>query len=159
MAVIALLRDRAASADGVGSLARRALAGSALGLVLLAVPQQAYFFRDYTGLRDTREEQIARFLRRHPGEAYFPWNPLPHLLAEGRLYHFAYGLFDRDLGGFRVTPDHIARFVPEQCRYVCFPEGRRTHRPPMCLEPWLRDFARRVDIPELPGFECYERNH
>ena len=159
VAAVTLVRDRAATPGGIGTLARRLLTASALGLVLLTVPQQAYFFRDYAGLQETREEQIVRYLRQHPGEAYFPWNPLPHLLTEGRLYHFAYGLFDRDLGGFRVTPEHLMRFVPADCRYVCFPGGRRQHRPPACLESWLREFPRRVDIPELPGFECYERNH
>jgi hypothetical protein len=158
VAAVELVRQRACVPDRIGILSRRLLVGSAVGLVLLAVPQQAYFFRDFTGLEQTREEQIVRFLRHHPGEAYFPWNPLPHLVTEGRLYHFAYGLFDRDLGGFRVKQEHLLRFVPPHCRYVCFPEGRRQHRPPACLEAWLREFPRRVEIPELPGFECYERN-
>lgn len=157
-ALLVLVHDRVHAGGGFGTLARRVLTAAAIALVLLTVPQQAYFFRDFTGLRQTREEQVVRFLRNHPGEAYFPWHPLPHLLAERRLYHFAYGLFDRDLGGFRVDVDHLKRFVPARCRYVCFPQGRRLHRPPACLEAWLHDFPRRVDLPELPGFECYERD-
>ena len=158
-AVLLLVLERARGAGSFAALTRRALTVSAVALVLLTVPQQAYFFRDFAGLRQTREEQVACFLRRHPGEAYFPWNPLAHLLAEGRLYHFAYGLFDRDLGGFRVEADHLKRFVPAGCRYVCFPQGRRAHRPAACLEAWLEQFPRRVDLPELPGFECYERDN
>jgi hypothetical protein len=157
-AVLVLLHDRARALSRSGALARRALTACTAGFVLLALPQPAFFLRAHAGFEQTREEQVARFVRQHPGEAYFPWNPLAHLLSEGRLYHFAYGLFDRDLGGFPVDGDHLSRYVPEGCRVVCFPGGRRGHRPAPSLEAWLRRFPRRVEIPELPGFECYERN-
>src|SRR5262249_26124065 len=62
-------------------MAQAAVAIAVVGLALLFVPQQAYFFRDFTGLRNTKEAQATRFVRNHPGAAYFPWNPLPHLLA------------------------------------------------------------------------------
>jgi hypothetical protein len=141
-----------------GQLARSALVVAAVAFVLLTVPQLAYFFRDYHGFDASKEERVTTFLRRHPGEAYFPWHPLPHLLVEGKLYHFAYGLFDRELGGHGISDAHFQRFVPEHCRYVCFPAGRRNHRPPACLESFLKQFPRRVELAELPGFECYERN-
>jgi hypothetical protein len=136
-------------------LAQTAVAIAVVGLALVFVPQQAYFFRDFAGLRDTKEAQVTRFVRNHPGAAYFPWNPLPHLAAEGRLYHFAYGLFDRELGGFRIDAAHFRKFVPAHCRYVCFPGGRRDHRRPACLEALLVR-SRLVQLPELQGFECYE---
>jgi hypothetical protein len=138
--------------------ARMILGVGAASFIFLILPQLAYFFRDYRGLDATKEECVTAFLRRHPGEAYFPWQPLPHLLVEGKLYHFAYGLFDRELGGHGVTKQHFQRFVPEHCRYVCFPQGRRSHRPPACLDEYLKQFHRRVELPQLPGFDCYERD-
>jgi hypothetical protein len=159
---------KSAGGSGQPSLARRAQTGvdfarivlgvGAASFVLLFLPQVAYFFRDYRGLDATKEECVTAFLRRHPGEAYFPWQPLPHLLVERKLYHFAYGLFDRELGGHGITEQHFQRFVPEHCRYVCFPQGRRSHRPPACLDEYLKQFQRRVELPDLPGFDCYERN-
>lgn len=70
---------------------------------------------EYPGWRAAwanQNEAAFRYDRQHPGEIYFPWNPLTSLLAEGKLYHFDYGVFDRNLGGAVVSGEHIARYLP-----------------------------------------------
>lgn len=84
----------------------------ALGLLcLMNLPQ----VRGYHGWRktwDNQNEIAFRYLRNHPGQIYFPWNPLSSWLAEHRLYHFDYGVFDRNLGHAAVTPLHLEAHLP-----------------------------------------------
>jgi hypothetical protein len=61
-----------------------------------------------------QNEVVYEFLRKHPGEIYFPWNPLSSFLAERRLYHFDYGVFDRNLGQSEVTPEHLQQAIPSR---------------------------------------------
>ena len=80
-------------------------------LLLLNGPQVL----DYPGWAATwrnQNEISYDYDRKHPGAVYFPWNPLSSLLAEGKLYHFDYGVFDRNLGGARVSPDHLQKHLP-----------------------------------------------
>jgi len=154
--LIEFLRDPQRPAQlvrGVGI----ALNGAVTALALLQLLQSATFLKSYPGPGRSKEQRVVNYLRAHPGEAYFPWNPLSHQAAEGRTCHFAYGLFDRELAGFAIDDEHVNRHRPPHCRYVCFPPGRRHHRSPECLERLMREYPRRVEIDDLPGFECYER--
>lgn len=99
------------------------------------------------------DERAFRFARAHPGVAYFPWNPLSSLLAERRLYHFEFGLFDRNLGGYPVGPEHFRRHVPASLRLVCFPPNRQAE----WTMRYLPEFNHRVDVPGLPDWICYAR--
>ena len=85
----------------------------------------------------------------------FPWNPLEHLVAEGRLYHFEYGVFDRILAGYPLTADHFRRHIPEHTRLVCYPPGT-TVGDQVTLK-YLEDFREKIQIDELPNWECYRR--
>jgi hypothetical protein len=58
-------------------------------------------------------EQVYRFDQQHPGEVYFPEYPFAVLAAEGRLYNFAWGLEDRAIAGFKVSPEQFSRFIPD----------------------------------------------
>jgi hypothetical protein len=58
-------------------------------------------------------EQAYRFDRQHPREVYFPEYPFAVLAAEGRLYNFAWGLEDRAIAGFKVSPERFIRFIPD----------------------------------------------
>jgi hypothetical protein len=98
---------------------------------------------------------VSRYLRAHPGEAYFPWFPLEHLVAEGRLYHFEYGVYDRFLAGFPVPPSQLHAHVPPRARLVCYPGGSYAGYLMLRLLP---EFNRRVELPELPGCLCFERS-
>lgn len=72
-------------------------------------------------LRDNSLEQAYQYAREHPGSAYFPWMPLSSLLAEGRLYHYDYGLFDWELAGFTPSVGQFRRHIPAGLAYVFYP--------------------------------------
>ncbi len=87
--------------------------------------------------RGTWSQRAYEFARERPGEVYFPWRPLATLLAEKRLYHVTYGVYQRELAGFPVTPDHLRRYLPKSMRYVA-------------MEGEITPYARKV----LPEFRC-----
>jgi hypothetical protein len=103
------------------------------------------------------EEQrmVLRYLRAHPGEAYFPNNPLEHLAVEGRLPHCEDGLVCRALAGVPLSSHHLRRHIPPDALRICYPARRSYSR---CLTARsLPEFHSRVVIDELPGCLCYER--
>jgi hypothetical protein len=87
---------------------------------------------------------------RHPGEVYFPWQPLASLLAEGRVYHFDYALIDRILGGFPPTPAHLRADVPPHLRWIAA-RGR------VYTFNLFPEFSEQVVLPELPGWTVRAR--
>jgi hypothetical protein len=107
----------------------------------------------------TNAQDVAfRYASKHPGTAYFPWNPLAILLAEGKLYHFEFGMSDRELAGFPVSQRHFRQNIPANVRYVCFPAGHKVFgKRFQKTMRYLPEFTRPVEIEELPGWTCYER--
>jgi hypothetical protein len=102
------------------------------------------------------ERSVTRFLRNHPGEAYFPTYPLEHLVVEGRLPHFEHGVFDRAIAGFPPTPEELRRYVPRHARYLCYPMARSYTA--QFMRTSLPEFDRRVQLPELADALCFERS-
>lgn len=109
----------------------------------------------------SQTEKVYEFAKSHPGEAYFPWYPLPVLIAEGRLYHFEYGLIDRSLGGAPVSRRHFFMHIPSHMEYI----GGRVFRESLydggqrigpVLE-FLPEFRRPVRIAGFPGLQFYGR--
>ncbi len=96
-------------------------------------------------------QRIYDYARRHPGETYFPAWPLPVLMAEGRMYHFDYGLFDRELGGAKVQRDHFLRHIPSGMKYLGGPDVNSPVR------RYLPEFSSPASLPELPGMELLAR--
>jgi hypothetical protein len=133
-------------------------------LLLVLSPQTATEenFRVFSGLhRPSRNmQEIAyRFSKRHPGQAYFPWNPLSNLMGEGKLYDFDCALADRESSGYPVTRLHVRQNLPETLRYVCYPPYIKAFGPQFEQSlKYLPEFTRRVEIPELAGWVCYERD-
>jgi hypothetical protein len=100
-----------------------------------------------------QSRQASEYLRHHKGEAYFPWNPLEHLAVDGKLYHFEYGVYARDLTGFPLRDDEFRKFVPEHPRLVCYPP-LTTVADHITLK-YLREFGAKQVVPELPGWICF----
>jgi hypothetical protein len=150
-----------------GSRARGAAAVALLGLVLviagslLASPRQRAHAR--TGLArlgdwwSNPQQQAYDFARAHPGEVYFPWNPLASLQAEGQLFHSELGIWNRSLVGMAMDEEHLRRYLPPAPRLLAFrpPTGALTWLPPPNRH--LPDFDVPVSIPELPGWVVYRR--
>jgi hypothetical protein len=103
------------------------------------------------------QQQAYDFARAHPGEVYFPWNPLASLQVEGRLYHSELGIWNRTLVGRTMGEAHLRRYLPAAPRLVAFrpPTGALTWLPPP--NQHLPDFNVPVAIPELPGWVVYRR--
>ncbi len=110
-------------------------------------------FNEWKDLAENPQDVAYRYAQAHPGEAFYPWNPLSGLMAEGKASHFEYGMVDRVLAKFPPSPEHVRKFIPEGVRTVAFP--------PIHQGEWsmtlLPEFKRRVEIKELPGWVCYER--
>ena len=95
------------------------------------------------------------YARSHPRRAYFPMNPLAHLLAEGKLYHFLGAVNEWGFAQIPVGPGHLRAHIPADVEFVCFP----TH-PTMygdMLRWHLPEYSEPVAIPGLPNFKCYRR--
>lgn len=98
-------------------------------------------------------EMAFKYIRKNPGKAYFPNLPLPHLMAENKLYHFAVGIRDRRVAGFITGPEHFRANVPPNAEFIAFPaSAARTHT-------WERmpEFTKEIDVEALPGWTVYGR--
>jgi hypothetical protein len=102
------------------------------------------------GSRQTAYE----YAKRHPGEVWFPWDPLTSLMAEGKSYHFIYGLYDRSLSGFPLSQEHFLRHMPSNIRIVADPWDDLSYRYVSLLLP---EFSQRVEMKEFPGWFIYTR--
>jgi hypothetical protein len=105
---------------------------------------------------DNHQELAYRYSLRHPGTAYFPYSPLATLLSEGKLYHHIFGLMDREWAHRRLTDVHFRQHIPANLRYICVPAHNNPFEYSQVLGR-LPEYNRRVVIPELPGFFCFER--
>jgi hypothetical protein len=124
-------------------------------LTVLVMQQTALAFAHEGATWQNEQKAALRYIQHHRGEAYFPWHPLEHLAAEGRLYHFEYGVFDRILAGYPLTSDHFCQHIPPDTHLVCYPP-RTTVGDRVTLK-YLDDFVEKVEVAELPGWECYRR--
>lgn len=96
------------------------------------------------------------YLRRHPGRAYFPCNPLAHLMAEGRLPHFLLPILERSVAGLPMSRDQIEAHLPPRFEEIVFPPGARGHGFPVeWMQGLLNRPLARSDRRILPGFEAY----
>jgi len=91
------------------------------------------------------EDQAVEYLRRHPGELYFPWQPLVHLMGEGRLRHFEDGIYAVRLAGFPVSEERFRAHVPERLRAVAL----TTESEMGVVREYLPDFTRPAPDAEL----------
>jgi hypothetical protein len=102
-------------------------------------------------------QQIAYdFVQRHPGQAYFPWNPLPVVMATGMLYHFDYGVAERLWSGLPVPADHYFAHIPANFEIIAYPPAYGDAQQKAALS-FLTDFREAASIPELPGWTVFRR--
>jgi len=121
LAAMLCLAETAEAQDG--RLAEGAKMGLALLLagLLVSAPLRWQSLPNVWRSLDNNPQAMAwRILARHPGQVYFPDNPLAHLMAEGRLYHLSYGLIDRELGGFPVGEKQFRAHLPPEMKVILF---------------------------------------
>ncbi|MFB0561851.1 MAG: hypothetical protein ACETWM_11675 [Candidatus Lokiarchaeia archaeon] len=126
------------------------------GLICVNIPNFWGIPSVLNKLPGNKQKVAYEYAKKHPGEVYFPTNPLSSLLAEGKLYHHAYGLFDRELSGFRVSDEHFQAHIPTNIRLVAFQSHIRLWLSKYVMN-YLPEFSKRVTIDELPGWVVYVR--
>lgn len=123
------------------------LVGIAPG-TLLSLPSRV---RD---LRVSPPEMALRYELRHPGHAYFPWNPLASLQSAGKAYHVDYSVYDREIAGYPLTPQQFEAGLPPGFEVVAVPPGEQPRS--SALRRMLERYRPTADI-ELPGWTVYKR--
>jgi hypothetical protein len=121
-------------------------------LILMQTPPLLYyrFASTLRNLPNNPQETSYAYAKRHPGEAYFPWNPLSSLLAEGKAYHFEYGLLDRQLAGWPITPAHFRAYIPEHLAIVAVHKSNEFGQG--LASAYLPDYSRPMQMDELPDW-------
>jgi hypothetical protein len=157
IAVLVALLDRTAALDRTAQ-AFRSL-GTLLGIAyvgivsLFILPETLNRLMQEASLWQNPAHLVYRYCNKHPGQTYFPMNPLAVLLAENRVYHSHSGIFDKTAAGYTISPEELERWLPPCVKYVAFPP----HAWPAAIARVSRlvPLGPRVTDPELPGFLVY----
>jgi hypothetical protein len=132
-----------------------ALIFAALGILVALAPGALISLIVGSGhLRENATEAAYHYEIRHPGRAYFPWNPVASLLATGKMYHAEYAIYDREIAGHPLTPAQYAAGIPARFELVAIPPGENAWSE--ALVALLARCQRGTD-PELPGWVVYKR--
>jgi|GEM_PF-634518 len=113
-----------------------------------------HFTQAFHHIQNHPTQMAYQYVKKHPGEAYFPWQTLANVMAEGKMYHFEYGLFDRELAGFPASDRHFRAGLPANLQLIAFysrNDGYVLHR--------LPEFSRQIELDELPGWKIYTREN
>jgi hypothetical protein len=132
----------------------RPLLGRIAAVLAVLVAINAPRVLEYPGWKnawDNQNEAAYRYDERHPGKIFFPWNPLTSLLAEGKLYHFDYGVFDRNLGGARISSEQLAQYLPAPHPVIACFTAHHNH----ILRTYFPDHRERPAVHELLGWKTY----
>jgi len=141
-----------------GRRAARAVAAMAcvpwLTSQVIAAPAPLAFRWDQVArrLRENPNQRAYVFAKAHPGSAYFPWNTLAVLMAEGRLYITEDAIRNVPPPGGGPHPLGTAGFFPESPEFVVYP--------PQFLSEWgkfatLGHFTQHRRFVRLPGLEDF----
>ena len=118
-------------------------------MLLVNTPRIVYAF-GHTELRnDNSQEIVFQFEKEYRGAAYFPWHPLPVLLAENKLYHFDYTALDLFYTGQLLPKKIFLQDVPRRHKFVAYHRSNGTR---FILQRYFPDYTEYNGIKSLPGF-------
>jgi hypothetical protein len=104
------------------------------------------------------QEQAFAVARRAPGTVLLPWNPLPSLLADERLWSNAIGAWDRALGGAPLSEAQWRAWLPPAAQWIAFRPPRGAFLLlPLPTATLLPEFTKPVDVPGLEGWTVLAR--
>lgn len=154
--VLALLAE--VSAHRESDFAEHASAVERLAtLILLFACLIGLSWAVYSSARNRPESPIQRafeYSRQHPGKVYFPQFPLAQLMAEGKLYHFSWGLTDRRNAGWPVSDAHFHANIPVSAEAVAITGFVPSFEMDMTARQGSR-LANFQDAAQLPRFEFF----
>ena len=99
-------------------------------------------------------QQAFVYARQHPGQVYFPQFPLVHLMAEGKLYHFSWGLTDRRNAGVPVSDEHFRANISPNAEVLAITSLNAPFESDMTSRegPRVADFAGAAQLPQFEFF-------
>lgn len=98
-------------------------------------------FLSLVRVRSNQQEAVYDYAKREPGRAYFPWNTLATLMAEGKYYHFEWGVVDRLEANLPPSRAQSVAHLPEKLELVAFGPGAQSDFAMALFEPpRARDF-------------------
>jgi len=111
--------------------------------------------RDQPDLYQNNSQLAYEYAKSHPHDAFFPWDPLVGLLADGRYYHFEHGVYDRFLAQKQLTEEEYLKGVPDSFNYIIFPERRPIDPTPSLF--YLKEYSKEMGSAKYPGWHIYMR--
>ena len=117
--------------------------------VFTSIPKIEDMVHKFTQLEYNDHEMAYNYARENPGQAYFPNNPLSVLLAERKLYHFMWGVKEREMAGYPLTNKQFRDGIPADFDYVIFPKDSQ-YSYQYILE-FLPEYSHPVALPKFPG--------
>lgn len=74
-----------------------------------------------SALRKSPSERVEQYDRAHPGQVYFPFNPVAVYFAEGRFYNTDWGMENRARAGFATPEAEFREGAPRAARLLAYP--------------------------------------
>jgi hypothetical protein len=105
-------------------------------------------------VRENAPEAALRYELRHPGLAYFPFNPMASLLSSGTAYHVDFSVYDRELAGHPLTSHQFEAGLPAGFMVVAIPPGEEPRSG--ALRNMLGGYEQISDL-DLPGWTMFRR--
>jgi hypothetical protein len=137
------------------------LIASAIALPLMLRPQElAELVRGHNSIQEAFD-----YARENPDVVYFPWLPLASVMAEGKLYHFDFGITDRNRAGITTELAHYKEHLPAKMKYLAIQKyGGIQYKwfiqPPRPFSyvkyPAATGALTQVDVPGLENFQVWE---
>jgi hypothetical protein len=124
-----------------------------LGIIIASLSFPWQLARGLAELPNTPAEVAFRYERQHRGRVYFPLNPLAVLLAEGKLTHYDVALFDRERGGYPVSPALLASGMPPHYQLIAWPPN--DDPPPSVALARVLQSMQPVREPGLEGWHVF----
>lgn len=124
-------------------------------LMVLEAPLAGNVYHQWKQLPRSEQNVAFEYAKSHRGESYFPWFPLSHLLAEGKFYHYAYGVLDRWMAGEQISQAHFQAYIPHSLRLVGFWACDARINLGYDLLRLLPEFDCHSEAAELPGWDCF----
>jgi hypothetical protein len=154
--VTCMLADMASlqSCSDMWRVARGSLLAVTLLLTIVKLPA-ALLWR-VESLKNAEQQIAFDYIRGDQQTVFFPWFPLSHLLAEGRFYHWGYGIFDRVLARDLVSPEYFQAYAPAQMNTIAFgQDGPRELLGIDLLSFWGATSKCATDHPVLTSWQVY----
>ncbi len=133
--------------------AARRMANFTLIVFLLIQVPCIYYKYTVPAKEDDYAQMVFEYLKKYPGETYFPRLTVLHLMAENKIYHDSVALNDRIWADLPLSDTHMRAYIPQNLKQIGFRENKEDDR------QWLRlpEFTTKAKDEKLPGYFVYRK--